>query len=60
MMYSMHGSKDASLAKPSLGQGELGIDEWYQRCEMKLVLGGEDGLVCWIVFRMDRRCGPSR
>ena len=40
MMYLMHGSKDASLARTSLGQGELGIDEWCQRCEMKLVLDG--------------------
>ena len=44
-MYAMHGSKDASPAKARVGQGELGIDEWYQRYGMKLVWGGQSGVV---------------
>ena len=43
----MHGAKDASLAKVSFGQGELGIDEWCQWWEMRLVL---DGWIDWMDF----------
>ena len=47
-MYAMHGSKDASLAKASFGQGELGIDEWCRRCRMKLVLDGQIGVMDFV------------
>ena len=36
----MHDVKDASPVRTVLGQGELGIGEWYQHCGTTWVLDG--------------------